>query len=451
VGPQNLVKGAVVTDTLTYTPITGGFTVGNGTITGRYHREGQFIVGDISFTSGTTSSYTTSTWRVSLPAGLQPDLGLLSGGSVTPVGLARGQFNDGTDGEARTGVVLCTSSSPELFVQVSPNQGNYSNLFWNSTTTGVLNFLTSTTFQFSFKVPIQGWSSNLTLSEDGGTREVAMYAAGNGGQSISVDGRVFFNTVRDTTSSWNGSVYVVPETGTYDFSGKSLTTTSASGQYYLLNETLGINLGYMNIGGVSTYKELSISRYLTKGHIISIRLDTANTLSNIPSLHYLTIAKLSSPQTLAGSETVAVRAVQSSGQSIPNDSVPVIMVFDSTKTYDTHNSLVTSTGIFTAPSSGKYQVNQRCRFAGASWNAGNEVGVVLYKDTGGGFLTYSRLDIRIFHSSVTQEVSLIGGDIIQLAKGEKIAVGIYSNRSGGASTLSTLTFFNFLSITKVGE
>lgn len=84
--PRTWVAGEVVTaafmnteirDALTgiqaawtaYTPTATNFTVGNGTLLGRWQRLGKTAVGiRINFTAGSTSSYTASQAQVSLPA-----------------------------------------------------------------------------------------------------------------------------------------------------------------------------------------------------------------------------------------------------------------------------------------------------------------------------------------------------------------------------------------------
>jgi hypothetical protein len=50
-----------------YTPTATNFTVGNGTIAGKYAQVGKLIVIRVNFTGGSTSTYTASAFAISLP------------------------------------------------------------------------------------------------------------------------------------------------------------------------------------------------------------------------------------------------------------------------------------------------------------------------------------------------------------------------------------------------
>lgn len=148
----------------TFNPSVLNMTVGNGTLTGKFTRKGSFADIEISFTSGTTSTYTSGQWVFEFSEIGSIDLSKVTAATRQAIGFAVGQFNDGNQGQARTGVVVVESSSG-VIVRISPNQANYSNIVWNSVSTGVANNFQSTFFSIKFTVPIAGWSATKKIKD----------------------------------------------------------------------------------------------------------------------------------------------------------------------------------------------------------------------------------------------------------------------------------------------
>lgn len=89
-GQSNAADTGPITYTPTWTGGGGNPAIGNGTITGVYSRKGRHVVLEFEITMGTTTTYGTGEWRVSVPSGLlsaQPAWGmaLLYDSSATPV------------------------------------------------------------------------------------------------------------------------------------------------------------------------------------------------------------------------------------------------------------------------------------------------------------------------------------------------------------------------------
>jgi hypothetical protein len=91
--------GAAATDIsgawTAYTPTATNFTVGNGTLTGKYVQIGKTVCVRINFTAGSTSSYTASGMAISLPAaaqasGMQMLLTVLNDNAATQARIAAG-------------------------------------------------------------------------------------------------------------------------------------------------------------------------------------------------------------------------------------------------------------------------------------------------------------------------------------------------------------------------
>jgi len=173
VGPQSIAQGAVVTGWQNYTPTISNITIGNGTVTAKYRRIGNNLQAWIDFQSGTTTTYSNTDWTFTLPSGLNIDSSIDNGNiGYFSFGVASGKFNDGTDGEWRSGLVG-RNNATSVKVFTAPNASNYTTNAWKSTTTGVSNNLASTSFSLYFDVPIAEWSSGTTTLADRALEEYA--------------------------------------------------------------------------------------------------------------------------------------------------------------------------------------------------------------------------------------------------------------------------------------
>ena len=99
---------------------------------------------------------------------------------------------------------------------------------------------------------------------------------------------------------------------------------------------------------------------LNKGDIVEFHAfqDTGASVTYASSSIYsaFAIAKRSSPQTMLETETVAARyTIVTGGQAIPNNTDTVIVYNE--RISDTHNAYNTTTGVYTIPVSGFYQMN----------------------------------------------------------------------------------------------
>lgn len=103
-----------------YTPTAANFTVGNGTLTGRYIQIGKIIIVRITFTAGSTSSYTASAATVTLPFGAHAtggqSLSAIMNNNVAGIGLV------GAGTSTCTPLFSASASNPLL---VGINTGNF--------------------------------------------------------------------------------------------------------------------------------------------------------------------------------------------------------------------------------------------------------------------------------------------------------------------------------------
>lgn len=431
-GPQNVVHGTIIEDWKDYTP-TGDW--GGVNYVGKYRRVGDSleVIATCTLLGGVAGNFS-----ISLPPGLSIDTSKLSEANFKlPLGIARA--TDSGVGEANGFVSYYTQTAVQVetwrLTSSSESTGDLlvSNTFpWT--------FTTNDTVNVNFRVPIAGWSSNTITSEDFGGRDIYAIYNSNSGEVINSSTDVPFSTKEeDSTGSWNGSQFIVPETGNYFIEGQ-ITVTSSSG----LNVNLTVDGASSRLitdrQGTSTLHRFYTFERFTKGQTISIR-PSSGTLTLSPGAnHYIKIFKQASSQQILETEEVSLRYNSTSGQSMPNSATTTIVY--NNKDHDTHNAYNASTGVFTAPYTGRYHISYFITFASLSANTGEIISIL--GPSGGGETA------RGFHRPVDRAgvygVSFSGD--IDLVKGDQIVMGVFHN-NGAARPLATNASQNWLSIHKV--
>lgn len=305
VGPRSITRGVVVTDWEDYTPASGW--TGSVTHKGKYRRVGDSI--ELQIATVCTGAPTGTYYTVDLPTGLTIDTAKLNNGINTAQNSFGHAFitDAGTATNRQSGHVYAesTNSLSVIIDESSTVQAN-----------SPITFTTNDQVKLVATVPIEGWSSNMTISEDFGGRVITVDAAGNGGTSLTANTtNIDFTTVTDTTGSWDGSVFTAPESGTYVFDGSVRMTSSSTFQLLIYkNGSHYRTADAQNLS--SSIKYINAQVDLSKGDTISFRVDTGLTLNNSTLNHFLNIHKISSPQTLIGTGgpyTTYIKDVKSNG------------------------------------------------------------------------------------------------------------------------------------------
>ena len=160
---------------------------------------------------------------------------------------------------------------------------------------------------------------------------------------------------------------------------------------------------------------------------------------------YLVINASKNPAlTGLGLNTVAARAINSSGQSLPASSVTTV-TYDANKTYDTHGALNTSTGVFTAPESGYYHVSAHVYFSQQSYPANTEMYCQLMKNGVLHVYGYNWENEALVTAAPTSTISTG----IFLAKGDTLRLEAWNGRAS-ATPLFASAAGSFFSIHKIG-
>jgi len=177
--------------------------------------------------------------------------------------------------------------------------------------------------------------------------------------TASADPIVFNNVTYNIGGAYNNSTgeFTVPSTGYYKIAAWAVHT--ATGNTIAL-EIDGIDTIY-NSYSASTYENRSIDvvHYLTQGQVVTIAHNAGNISSNHNGLH---IRKVGAPAVTAHSvPACAVHAIDLGGNMSSSD----VIVFD-TKNTDVGGHYNTSTGEFTVPTTGYYDIHAYTKMGSSS-------------------------------------------------------------------------------------
>lgn len=351
-GPHELATGTTTLDEREYTPITQA--IGTPTTDLKWSRNGQKLMVQGRITAGTITS---DQVQIGLPNNLVISDSVNSRRVVGTYFRDASTTNNGGAVHALAGDSYVTVSQAAVF---------------GATAVGALNpasgnqcFSNGEVFSIEFEVSIQGWSSDSISSEDFGGRDVSVTATVSSAQSIpnnsytkmEIDS-VEFDSVASLDSANNR--LIVKESGIYFINGSFNVSTSAG----TLSQEIRVN-------GTSvkrnTQQPSSVQSPTDSNRLIELNKDdyvelfvyqssgsSANLNINAFS-NFLSLYKLSSPQTILETEIVAARYTSDSGQVI-NNNVDTDIIYED-KDYDTHNKYDNSTGEYEIPISGYYHIN----------------------------------------------------------------------------------------------
>ena len=354
VGPSKNVVGSISTAWQSYTPTY----VGLGTVTsnGAYYRKvGDSLEVTFDVTAGTTTAVPAS---LTLPTGISVDLTKITG--VTQVGKISASATPFSGG-------ILNSSTPTILYFTSDASNYTSGANGNTWANG-------TRFSGFFKVPIVGWGATATLGQDADTREVVARAELTTAQTGITNKVIPFNSVtKNTHGTFNSStgVFTAPIAGDYYVSSGTLLNNldgSTNARLQIRKNTSTVTDSFMcRLSGGST---TDASGYVTDkvscnaGDTIDIFVigDASFDISSTSPRTWVAISRAAGPSQVAASESVRSAAYRTSVQSIPNATDTILI--GNLEDYDTHNAHSTSTGIFTCPAPGEYEV-----MASTHWGA----------------------------------------------------------------------------------
>lgn len=357
-GPTVITNGAVITDWNTYTPTITGTTsnptLGTNTLNAYWRRVGDSVEINFSLSQTGAGSAGSGDYLISLPLSLTADTSKISvsssaisqGGSVIGNGWISNTNSVSTSSADMVFASMYNSTNIRLIPVVeTPTLGPA----WGS---GRLPLSTATTnANFNAKVPIQGWSSNVQMSNDTDTRVVAAIYGSTSTASLTanVTPITYGTLIKDTHGMWNGTTGTAQVTGFYRISASNYSTTS----HMLKVFKGGVSYQSGTYGTVSNTSTVTTLMFLNSGETFDIRSDTNITVNNSSTSAVIGIERISGPSVIAASEKIAASYWISA-----NTAIGTAVVNFNNKEFDTHGAVtVGASWKFTSPRSGFYQVS----------------------------------------------------------------------------------------------
>ena len=273
---------------------SGGFTLGNGTISvANYSREGKYMLGRIQVILGSTSVMGTSP-RIEIPESKSIDADFLVVGSTADIGSA-----DIVDlGTAHHEAVVRSYDSTHIefrYIDAAAAAARVNTV----TSTQPMSWATSDAFDFEFRIPIEGWNTtNLISTTENLFKNVDVTGEGNGGGAMTINVTdIDFTTVTNELGLWSGTAFTPKESGKYRFIGAVSTTATGTPSIRAYVDPLGV-------GSPVVAKRFGVTTNAATGHpfigeidlnagdILTIRMTTALTLSDNDVNHWISISSV---------------------------------------------------------------------------------------------------------------------------------------------------------------
>jgi hypothetical protein len=398
-GPQSIAQGTPVSSSVSYTPVHTGFGTVSAVDASSY-RVGDRLIGSGRFTAGTPTA---------VASALTLGFGGVSGNVTTNLVSNRIVGYWSSNVTDRHGPILgIVGSNSVVFGLVDSTHGGFNTANGN-VISGVGDVIT-----YFYDVPIVGWSSNVQMSQDTDTRVVALEATINS-QSIPNASTTLvtgWNTPAvNTHGTFSGGVFTAPVSGLYEVKGVLGFASGTTGaRYAQVNKNgslyrYGLQLNAASTGGGATPtvafdalvplnagETVSISAFQSQGSSLNLATGQES---------HISIKRLSGPSVIAASETVAASMTGDPASATAGN--PIIFP---TAEFDTHGAYNTSTGRYTAPISGLYDM-------GGYIGSGTS-GVQLEAFVNGSFVKRVGYTDSAGEATISGLVKLNAGDILDL-------------------------------------
>lgn len=439
------------TDWTSYTPIithtSGGIT--NATITGHWRRVGDTmeIEGFISFSA---ASAVFSGIIFSLPSGTSVDTSKLSSSTADTLMLGSSYYLDSGVSSFMGGVGYQTTTTLSIYnlqTGSGTNPVNVNNA--GISNTNPITFGSGDRISWICRVPILGWSSNVTMSNVADVTAVAAnYTINTSTLTNNTPITLTMSTKHvDTHNGYSSGTYTIPVAGVYCVSA-AMTFADSAGAVtrYIQIQKNGIEIAtYNNDNGHSAAASVSyVATAITScvvGDAITVKgfQNTGGSVStNGGGTDYFSINRVSDPTTVSAGERMVSKYTTGAGQSIPN-AIETILDFG-TKEIDTHNAVTTgSAWKFTAPTAGLYRL-----FGMVTWS-GNASGtryVSIFKND------VDTESLYYFTATDANTISRSGSTVLNLAAGDYVQLKAFQN-SGGALTIFNASNYNRIFIERL--
>jgi hypothetical protein len=418
VGPQVSSFAASNNDWVSYTPSTQGF----GTPTSAnyfWRRDGDSAQFMISFTSGTT---TATEARINLPSGIVFDSNL-------PAALSIGSIASNESANFNYQLIAEPSGTYFTFARMTtagawPTKMNGNGML----TTGSKISVTTV------PVKIAGWSSSLQVSDQADGRVVAAHANGTPATATTGNPIIFPTSAFDTHGAYSTSTgrYTVPLAGYYRVTVfVNATNTSESYSIYK-NASAGDRIAISQAAGIGAGSNVVSC---VAGDILDVRPINAGS-GGMGGGGSISFERISGNAVPFAQESVNAR-YYASATSISGSLATISWT---TKDFDSHVGM--SSGTYTVPTSGKYQINSAILLSG-TFALNNTCVMEIQKNS-----TVVSRSTEYAGGAITQFKNYIS-DTISCVAGDTLRIQISS--SGTAPAIVSSNFENYMSLERVGN
>jgi hypothetical protein len=315
-----------------------------------------------------------------------------------------------------------------------------------STDTASLQYASSSTYTLSTlaNAPV-GTFITFTYAASTNTRTQTTTAPTQTTADMNANGMLIYTRAYNAASTAAQPAVIAIQIGK-GLKGKSLDLYKSAGKATAGSLDLADRGSFTSIVGLSmtSYNETTGVLQLDAGYSFSGN-DTTRSLSfsdlTYQSSGYLVVNASKNPAlTGMNLNRIAARAVNTAGTIY--GTTTSTLIFDATKTYDTHNALNAATGIFTSPESGYYKVDCHLLFAAGTYTVSQAILLSLIKNGSQYPSSLTRTPIYV-SSSINAEASI--SDLVFLSKGDTVNIAVQNERGNTALLLG----FNWFSISKV--
>lgn len=437
ISPNKVTLGPVNSDPQNAT-CTASWTT-NTTTTCKIERDGGFA--SIEWNLALAGAPNATTLSVSLPAGMSVDMSrLVSVGAGFPI---HGTASANRSGSATTIYVLMASTT-SFYITYSSNTATWAQSIVSNT--APVTWAAGDNIMARIRVPITGWGSSQRISDGYDGRNISLFAYNATGPTLNTTSqKITFGTITvDTVGSFASSEFEAKTSDYYEIDAEILNSSNnvyievfkkpVGGSFVIVNEARSYS--------PTTKVNGSYTVYIKAGEKVALYAKLLSGTGNLDAQFCrLRITRRQAPQTISASDKVYLFYRNSSGQSIPSGTQTTVTNW--TKTSDSHNAFNATTGIFTAPNAGTFEISAMITMDDAT--ASSDRNVFIRDITNSLDVVHS---IRPYTTLASGQISQNVNAIIDLVAGQQIAIQV-SQSSGAAQNITATAARNNLSIKQV--